>query len=94
MEQSPNASPTRLVDAFWLDWSDNGSVVSGKYLCDCHNFRYLTYVLISRVEVIGTGRGIQDRGLCSKNPVIEGQTSSNYSATARFGKCMDQMNWG
>ena len=22
MEQSPNASPTRLVDAFWLDWAD------------------------------------------------------------------------
>ena len=28
MEQSPNASPTRLVDAFWLDWSDDGTVVN------------------------------------------------------------------
>ena len=30
MEQSPNASPTRLVDAFWLDWSDDGTVVNTK----------------------------------------------------------------
>ena len=28
MKQSPNASPTRLVDAFWLDWSDDGTVVN------------------------------------------------------------------
>ena len=42
MEQSPNASPTRLVDAFWLDWSDDGTVVN-KYLCYCHNFRYMNY---------------------------------------------------
>ena len=27
MEQSPNASPTRLIDAFWLDWSDDNTEV-------------------------------------------------------------------
>ena len=27
MEQSPNASPTRLIDAFWLDWSDDSAEV-------------------------------------------------------------------
>ena len=29
MEQSPNVSPTRLIDAFWLDWSDDSAEVLG-----------------------------------------------------------------
>ena len=31
METSPNASPTRLIDAFWLDWSDDNAEGGGTW---------------------------------------------------------------